>query len=102
MNIIAIIPARGGSKGLKNKNILKVSGLPLIFHSINLAKKIPDIDDFFISTDSKKIKLIVEKKNIHVPFLRPKNLAKDNSTDLDVIKHFYYWYKKKYLKKLIY
>jgi CMP-N,N'-diacetyllegionaminic acid synthase len=100
MNIIAIIPARGGSKGLKNKNILKVSGLPLIFHSINLAKKIPDIDDFFISTDSKKIKLIVEKKNIHVPFLRPKNLAKDNSTDLDVIKHFYYWYKKKYLKKI--
>lgn len=100
MNIVAIIPARGGSKGIKNKNIVKLKGKPLIFHSIDIIKKISQISSFFVSTDSKKIKKIVENKGISVPFLRPKKFAKDNSTDLDVMKHFYRWYKINYKKKI--
>jgi N-acylneuraminate cytidylyltransferase len=100
MNIVAIIPARGGSKGIKNKNIVGVKGKPLIFHTLDIIKKISQIDDFFVSTDSKKIKKILENKGIVVPFLRPKKFAKDNSTDLDVMKHFYNWYKINYRKKI--
>jgi len=94
MNIVVLIPARSGSKGLKNKNILKLKGVPLIAHSINFAKKISNVKKVFVSTDSKKIKTISKKYNAEVPFLRPKKYSKDNSKDLDVFKHFLKWYRK--------
>ena len=60
MNIVALIPARGGSKGIKNKNIINILGKPLISHTIISAKKIKQIDEIYVSTDSPKIKKISE------------------------------------------
>lgn len=85
--IIAIIPARGGSKGIKNKNIVKVNGLPLIGYTINAAKNSKYIDKIIVSTDSLKIKKEVEKLGINVPFLRPKKISTDSSKSIDVIIH---------------
>lgn len=100
MNIIALIPARAGSKGIKNKNIYKINNKPLISYSIILAKKCDLINDVFVSTDSKKIQKISLKYGARAPFLRPKKYAKDNSTDLEVFKHFIFWYEKKFNKKI--
>lgn len=99
-NIIALIPARGGSKGIKNKNIIKIKKKHLIYYSINTAKKVKAINNIFISTDSLKIKKISEKYGATVPFKRPKKISRDNSTDLQVFKHFYRWYRKNYKKKI--
>lgn len=93
--ILAIIPARGGSKGIKNKNIKKINKKPLIFWTINEAKKSKKISKIIVSTDSSKIKKVSLKYNISVPFLRPKNIAKDNSTDYTLIKHALDFFKKK-------
>jgi|TARA_B110000858_G_C17797475_1_gene473290 N-acylneuraminate cytidylyltransferase len=100
MNIVALIPARGGSKGIKNKNIINILGKPLISHTIISAKKIKQIDEIYVSTDSPKIKKISEKFGAKVPFLRPKKYSTDNSEDLEVFKHFYKWYLKKEKKKI--
>jgi len=81
-NIIALIPARGGSKAIKNKNIIKIQKKPLIYYSINIAKKIKLINEVFVSTDSKKIKKISEYFGANVPFLRPGKYSDDKSTDL--------------------
>jgi CMP-N-acetylneuraminic acid synthetase len=87
MNIIAFIFARGGSKGIKNKNLLKFNNTTLLGHAISQAKKSKYIKKIFVSTDSKKIaaKAIIYKAE--VPFLRPKNLAKDNSPEILSWKH---------------
>ena len=77
--ILAIIPARSGSKGIKNKNIIKIKGKPLIFYTIKSAKDSKMISDLIGSTDSKKIKKIFEKYKVKVPFLRPKKLSTDKS-----------------------
>ena len=100
MNIVVLIPARSGSKSLKNKNILKLKGIPLIAHSIKFAIKIPNVKKVFVSTDSKRIKAISKKYNAEVPFLRPKKYSKDNSKDLDVFKHFLKWYRINYKKEI--
>tara|TARA_X000000950_G_scaffold289211_1_gene410870 strand:- start:4166 stop:4855 length:690 start_codon:yes stop_codon:yes gene_type:complete len=83
--MLAIIPARSGSKTLKNKNILKFAGKPLIHWTILAALKSKKIDKIIISTDSNKISKICKKisKKVLVPFLRPKYLAKDNSAAID-------------------
>ena len=99
-NIVALIPARGGSKGIKNKNIIKIQKKPLIYYSINIAKKIKLINEVFVSTDSKRIKEISEYFGANVPFLRPSKYSDDKSTDLQVFVHFYNWYIKKYKKKI--
>ncbi len=86
-NILAIIPAREGSKGIKNKNILNINGRPLIFYTIKNAKKSKLITDLIGSTDSVKIKKVFEKYNVKVPFLRPKSLATDKSLIVETL-HF--------------
>ena len=73
---ICIIPARGGSKGLKNKNIQKVNGMPLIAYPIKAALKSKVCDTIFVSTDSEEIANTAKKFGAFVPFLRPKNLLK--------------------------
>lgn len=95
IEIHALIPARSGSKGIKNKNIVKINNKELIGYTIDLAKKIKLINKIIVSTDSKKIKKIAEKFGAIVPFLRPKKFSKDNSTDLDVFKHYLFWLNKK-------
>lgn len=99
-NIIALIPARGGSKGIKNKNIIRIKKKPLIYYSIDIAKKIKLVNEVYVSTDSERIKKISVSLGAKVPFLRPKKYSEDNSSDLQVFKHFYNWYTKKNKKKI--
>ena len=84
--IIAIIPARGNSKRLKNKNMLKLNGKPLIYHTIKAAIKSKLIDEIFVSTECNKIKTYVESLDIKV-IDRPKSLSKDKSQNNDVVLH---------------
>lgn len=85
--IIAIIPARSGSKGLPNKNIKELNGIPLLAHSIICAKESGIIDEVFVSSDSQVYKEIAEKYGANVPFLRPENISEDNSQAYDYIIH---------------
>ena len=93
--IIAIIPARAGSKGLKNKNIKIINKKPLIYWSINSLKKSKYVDKIIVSTDSKKIKAIAQSVGADVPFLRPKIISTDKAKTFDVIKHCLKFLKKK-------
>lgn len=97
-NILAIIPARGGSKGIPKKNIKPFVGKPLIYYAIKLAKEAKKsglIVDHLVSTDSREIKLIAEKWGGRAPFLRPKELAADKSPMVDTIIHALNWWEKK-------
>lgn len=85
--ILALIPARGGSKGIKNKNIAKFYGKPLISYTILAANKSRYIDETIVTTDSEKIKAIAEQYGAHVPFLRPAELATDTAKTLDAVRH---------------
>tara|TARA_B100000686_G_scaffold354601_1_gene465740 strand:+ start:3912 stop:4646 length:735 start_codon:yes stop_codon:yes gene_type:complete len=86
-SIIAIIPARSGSVGLKNKNILKLKDKPLVSWPIMAAKKSAYIDSIIVSTDSKKIAKIAKKHGIDTPFLRPKKLSGNKATTIEVMDH---------------
>ena len=99
MNIITFIPARGGSKGIKNKNILKINENPLIFYSIDISKKIKLINETYVSSDSNKILKISKDLGAKI-IKRPKKISKDGSTDIEAFKHFYQNYKKKNKKKI--
>lgn len=85
--IIAIIPARGGSKGLPKKNILELNKKPLISWTIEKAIQSKLIDKIFVSTDSKEIAGVAERFGVKIPFLRPKEFAKDNSPSYEAIIH---------------
>jgi|TARA_B110000027_G_C16115615_1_gene299937 CMP-N-acetylneuraminic acid synthetase len=85
MNILGIIPARSGSKGITNKNIIKIKNQNLISYSIKSAKKSRLLTDKIVSTDSIKIAKISKKELIDVPFLRPKKLASDRSLIVDTL-----------------
>lgn len=87
MKILAIIPARGGSKGIPNKNMRKLVGKPLIEYTINSAKKSKLVSRIIISTDSKKIAKIGKNLNIDIPFIRPKKISGDKATSFEVVKH---------------
>ena len=89
--IIAIIPARGGSKGIPEKNIKKFCGKPLIAWAILSAKKSKLIDRVIVSTDSPKIAAIAKKYGAEVPFLRPKELVTPTIGLEPVLKHAYDW-----------
>lgn len=84
---IAFIFARGGSKGLPNKNILNLNGKPLIAYSIEIAKNINNISRVIVSTDSKEIADISLSYGAEVPFIRPKSLATDSSPEFHSWKH---------------
>lgn len=85
--LLAIIPARSGSQGLKNKNILKLNKKPLLSYPILAAKNSKYIDMVLCSTDSPKYIKIAEKFGAKCPFVRPKNLSSQNSSSYDVIIH---------------
>ena len=96
--IIAIIPARGGSKGLLNKNIKKISEKPLIYWTLKRVKESKLIDKYFISTDSIKIKNVCEKIGFDIPVLRPSEFAEDDSPSSGVVIHALDYFKKLSLK----
>jgi len=91
LKIVALIPARSGSKGLPHKNIKIYKDLPLLVHSINIAKKSKFINDIIVSTDSDEYKKIAETYGAKCPFLRPAEISGDLSTDYEFIKHFVDW-----------
>ncbi|MDP3935197.1 MAG: acylneuraminate cytidylyltransferase family protein [Candidatus Giovannonibacteria bacterium] len=84
---LGIIPARGGSKGIKNKNIRNFAGRPLIYHTIKEAQKSKYLDRIIVSTESQKIAAVAKKYGAEVPFLRPRELAQDRSKVLDAVEH---------------
>lgn len=89
MIIYALIPARAGSKGIKNKNIKLVKGKPLIDYTIQFSLRCPIISRTFVSTDSAKIQKLSLSLGAEAPFLRPKKISGDNATDIQCFKHFY-------------
>lgn len=95
---IAIIPARGGSKRLPNKNILPFSGKPLITWTIEAALESQLFDMVLVSTDSQDIADIAINAGATVPFLRPAQLANDTATTNDVITHIIEWVELHYRK----
>ena len=82
--MLAIIPARGGSKGLPKKNIKDLGGKPLIHWTIDAAIKSSEITKIILSTDDEEIVDTCLNKDIEIPFMRPKDLADDNSSAIDV------------------
>jgi len=87
MKYVALICARGGSKGLPKKNIKLLNGIPLIGWSINIAKKFEKISRIIVSTDSEEIASVALEYGAEVPFLRPQALSLDNSPEWLVWRH---------------
>jgi len=81
--MIALIPARGGSKGVPRKNIRLLGGKPLIYWTINAAMQASNVDRIILSTDDYEIAEICKHTGIEIPFMRPKELAHDNSLAID-------------------
>jgi CMP-N,N'-diacetyllegionaminic acid synthase len=95
LSVIAIIPARGGSKGLPGKNIRPLLGKPLIGWSIEQAFASKYIDEVVVSSDCAEIIELSRKFGANVPFKRPAKLASDNSTTIDVLIHCLDWFEEK-------
>jgi CMP-N,N'-diacetyllegionaminic acid synthase len=85
--ILAIIPARGGSKGIPRKNLCTVGDIPLIAFSIAIARAITEIDRFVLSTEDAEIASTARNFGAQVPFLRPPELANDSTPMIDVVLH---------------
>ena len=94
-NILVIIPARGGSKGIPKKNIKELNGKPLIYYSIDIARGITSDDNICVSTDSDEIIQCVENYGLKVPFKRPNELATDYIGTNDVLLHALNFYEEK-------
>lgn len=86
-NVVVIIPARGGSKSIKGKNLIKLGGKPLIAWPIDLALSIKSIDRVIVSTEDQAIANTALKYGAEVPFIRPKKLADDKTPTLPVLQH---------------
>jgi CMP-N,N'-diacetyllegionaminic acid synthase len=87
MNILGIIPARGGSKGIPKKNIRIISGKPLIAWTIDAALNSMNLSDVIVSTDSQEIAEIASHFGARIPFLRPSDLANDETPGVQAILH---------------
>lgn len=91
LKIMGLIPARAGSKRVKNKNIRNLGGIPLIGYKIRAVLESMYINKIIISTDSKEIRAVAESFGIRVPFLRPSEISGDNSTELEFHQHALKW-----------
>lgn len=87
MKRLFLIPARGGSKGVPNKNIKSLGGKPLIYYTLEAVRPWLDTDTVFVSTDSPEIRKVVESYSFNIPFLRPPELATDETSMESVIRH---------------
>lgn len=85
MKVLAIIPARGGSKGLPRKNILDLCGKPMIAYSVEAALKSKYVDRVVVSTEDEEIATIARRYGAEVPFMRPDELAQDKTPGMDPI-----------------
>ena len=100
-NFLIIIPARGGSKRIPDKNIKKIFGYPMIYWPLKELSKGFNSKNILISTDDTKIVKTVEKIGINIPFLRPKYLSDDFTGTMPVVEHALGWYEKN-VKKIDY
>lgn len=91
MKILAVIPARAGSKSVPHKNIREIGGKPMLAHSIGHAKASEYINRVIVSTDSREYGEIARKYGAEVPFIRPEEYATDSSLDYDVFYHALAW-----------
>ena len=91
---LGIIPARGGSKGLKRKNLVKVGGMSLIHWTINAAKNSTLLNEFIVSTDDTEIANLSKALDVKVPFIRPEELSGDKTPIIDVLNHALDFYEK--------
>ncbi|AZR73887.1 acylneuraminate cytidylyltransferase [Anoxybacter fermentans] len=92
-NFLALILARGGSKGIPKKNIKILNGKPLLAYTIEEAKKSKFIDRVVLSTESEEIAEVGKRYGAEVPFMRPKELATDEASSIDAIIHALNWLK---------
>lgn len=92
--VYGIIPARGGSKGVPGKNIRILGGYPLIAYSIAAAKLTKNISRTIVSTDSVEISAIAKRYGAEIPFIRPAELAGDESPDIDFVLHAINWFQR--------
>lgn len=95
MNVIAIIPARSGSKSVKHKNIRKINGKPMLAYSVEHGLQSKYIDRVIVSTDSEEYAEIAREYGAEVPFLRPAEYATDTALDIDVFYHCLSYLKEK-------
>lgn len=103
-DILVIIPARGGSKGIPGKNIKELGGKPLIYYTIDIARSLFPDEQICVSTDDNDIINTVERYGLKVPFIRPAELSSDTASSQDVIFHALEFYKssgKKYKYTLL-
>ena len=91
-NTLVVIPARGGSKRIPNKNIKSICGQPMIYWPLMELRKIFKAENVLVSTDSNLIKVTVEQKGLKVPFIRPKSLSDDFTGTVPVANHALSWY----------
>jgi N-acylneuraminate cytidylyltransferase len=101
VSIFCLIPARSGSKRIKNKNIKFFHGKPIISYAILNAKKSGLFDKVFVSTDSPKIAAIAKKFGAEIPFLRPKNISDEKTIDDTVKNHFLEYCKERFQIKYL-
>ena len=87
METLAIIPARGASKGLPGKNILPLAGIPLIAHTIKAAQESNSVNRIIVSTDDDDIAQVAQDAGAEVPFTRPAHLSDDNASGIDTCLH---------------
>jgi len=90
-SVLALIPARGGSKGVSRKNVRHVAGKPLIAWTIGEAKKSLFLDSIIVSTDDGQIASVARRSGARVPFMRPKKLATDKADMMSVVMHALDW-----------
>lgn len=92
MKILAIIPVRGGSKGVPGKNIKLLNGKPLLGYTSEIALQSKHLTEVIISSEDEQIMEVAKGLKIKVPFVRPMELAQDNTPTIDVIVHALQWY----------
>ncbi|SHG30637.1 N-acylneuraminate cytidylyltransferase/CMP-N,N'-diacetyllegionaminic acid synthase [Flavobacterium fluvii] len=94
MKILAIIPARGSSKGVPGKNIKLLNGKPLLTYTSEIALQSNYLTEVIVSTEDERIREVAKKVGLKVPFIRPVALAQDDTPTIDVIIHALQWYEK--------
>lgn len=94
MKILALIPARGGSKGVPGKNIKLLGGKPLLAYTSEIALQSKYLTEIIVSTEDQEIRNVAENLGIKVPFKRPAELAQDTTPTIDAIVHALKWYEK--------
>ena len=101
-SVLAIIPARGGSKGLPGKNVKQLCGKPLIAWTIKAALASKHVDEVVVTTDSKEIAVIAMNYGASVPFLRPAELASDTASSFATVKHTLEFYENELSRRFSY